>query len=198
MSKAPIGILGGTFDPVHLGHLALAQLALEHFGLEWVSFIPSGTPPHKASSVHADGTDRGAMLQRALSSNPHFRFDPCELTRSGYSYTIDTLHELRAHYPERELYFIIGADNVTEITSWYRYEQILECVTLAVAHRPGFAQHSPAELAKGRVEWFPGPNWALSSTMVRSYLASGLSCRYLLPDGVGEYIEQSGLYQVRR
>lgn len=195
MSNAPIGILGGTFDPVHQGHLALAQLALDHFALEWVSFIPSGTPPHKASSVHANGSARAEMLQRALGDNPHFRFDSRELGRSGYSYTIDTLHELQKEYPLRPLYFIIGADNVTEITSWYRYEQILDCVTLAVAQRPGFAQNPPPELASARVEWFPGPQWALSSTLLRSYLRQGLSCRYLLPDGVGEYISHHGLYR---
>ncbi|NLP03818.1 MAG: nicotinate (nicotinamide) nucleotide adenylyltransferase [Fibrobacter sp.] len=191
-----IGILGGIFDPVHNGHLAIASLAREFFGLQKVLFIPSGSPPHK-DSVTASAEDRLAMLRLALKNEPGAEIREEELHRSGYSYTIDTLHELRKQY-DGQFFFIIGSDNITEIPGWHRYRRIIQMVELCIAHRPGYAIKIPPELKEASVRTFPSPEWGISSTMIRRYLKEGLSCRHLIPEQVREYILKKGLYRNTR
>jgi len=191
--SGPIGVLGGIFDPVHNGHLAVASLAREFFGLEKILFIPSGYPPHK-NRVTASSSDRLAMLRLALQNEPGSTIWEKELSRPGYSYTIDTLEELSAQN-KKKIYFIIGSDNLSEISGWHRYRSIIEMVDLCVAHRPGYAVKIPDELRGANVHTFPSPEWGISSTMIRKYLMNGFSCRHLIPDTVGEYILQKGLYR---
>lgn len=189
-----LGILGGIFDPIHYGHLACAELAWQHCRLNKVCFVPAGLPPHKKISVSVAPGQRLRMLELAVQGNPGFCTFDGELRRDGYSYTIDTLVELARLYPGHDQYFVIGSDNLTEIPSWHRWPEILERVVLCVAARPGYSFSPPDELHEARIEVFPSPEWGLSSTMIRSYLKRGLSCRYLVPPTVLDYIAQEALY----
>jgi nicotinate-nucleotide adenylyltransferase len=188
-----IGIIGGIFDPVHNGHLAIAQLACDYFGLKKIVFIPSGNPPHKAPPV-ASVKHRCFMLRTALRGHSHFTLWDGEVRRKGASYTIDTLHLFSKEYPDRPLYFIIGSDNLPEIATWRRYEEILGLVTLCVAGRPGYSTTVPRSLASARILFFPSPLWGISSSMLRDYFQRGYSCRHLVPPQVLEYISRHKLY----
>lgn len=190
----PLGVLGGIFDPIHNGHLAIASLAREYFKLHQVLFIPSGNPPHKESTVVASAQDRLAMLQIALQDEPGVAIYDCELKRSGFSFTIDTIHELQSRF-NTDIYFIIGSDNIREIKTWHRYQEILKLVTLCIAHRPGYACTVGNTFAEATIRQFPSPEWGISSTMIRSYIGRGFSCRHLLPSGVIDYITTKGLYR---
>lgn len=194
MSSRPVGVLGGIFDPVHNGHLAAAMLARDHFALDRVIFIPSGTPPHK-NSVYASASDRLNMLKLAVGDVPEFSVWEGEVFRDGCSYTIETLEILHDSFGDSLVHFIIGSDNLTEIPTWHRYEQILQRVTLCVASRPGYPMTNiPSALADARLETFPSPEWGLSSTQIRSYLNMSCSCRFLIPDAVLGYIKEKNLY----
>ena len=192
--SGPTGVLGGIFDPVHNGHLAVAALARDFFGLDKVLFIPSGTPPHKSSTVCASSSDRLSMLKIALKDDPGAVIWDKEICRPGISYTIDTLYELSKQI-KGPVYFIIGSDNLREIITWHKYQEILELVTLCVAHRPGSPVFIPDSLKKAKLHRFPSPEWGISSTMIRTYIHKGYSCRHLLPDGVVDYIVDKGLYK---
>lgn len=193
---SPIGILGGIFDPVHFGHLAVARLALEYFKLQTVYFIPAGTPAHKPAPVAAS-RQRLAMLKMCIGNGAEFKVWEGELRRKGPSYTVDTLQALQRRHGEAPLYFIIGSDNLKEISSWHKYREILKLAVFCVAHRPGHSMKIPRELSTIRVKRFPGPEWKLSSTMVREYCAAGFSCAFLLPPQVIGYIKKQRLYAAR-
>jgi nicotinate-nucleotide adenylyltransferase len=188
-----VGILGGIFDPVHNGHLSIAALARDFFGLSEILFIPSGRPPHK-SCPGATARQRLAMLRRALKGEKRFVLWDGELRRPGISYTFDTLKRLEREFPRRPFYFIVGSDNLGEIVTWHRYREVLSMVTLCVAHRPGHTLAIPRVLRGARIAAFPSPEWDISSTMVRDYCGRGLSCRYLVPDPVWDYISSQRLY----
>ncbi len=188
-----IGIAGGIFDPVHNGHLAVGALARDYFGLSKILFIPSGLPPHKAHVI-ASAADRLAMLCLAVRGEPSFTVWDGELRRKGVSYTVDTLRKLAQDFPGRHFYFIVGSDNLQEIKTWRRCRDVLAMVTLCVAHRPGYPVKVPRSLAGASIRTFPSPEWGVSATMIREYLARGYSCRHLLPDAVEEYISRRKLY----
>jgi nicotinate-nucleotide adenylyltransferase len=192
---APIGVLGGIFDPVHFGHLATARLAGDFFHLDQIFFVPAGVPPHKRSTVSASPDHRLAMLKLALTGESGATIWDGEINSPRVSYTVDTLGAIQESFPASPLYFIVGADNLHEIHTWHRYRAILAMVTLCVAERPGFSMEVPDTLAEANIEFFPSPQWGLSSTQVRRYLASGYSCRHLLPGTVREYISSNGLYR---
>lgn len=192
--QGPIGVLGGIFDPVHNGHLALAFLAKDHFKLDEILIVPSGSPPHKCLNVNATAQDRLVMLKLALSGSSGLTIFEDEINRPGISYTVDTLRKLKQMYHGRSIYFLIGSDNLHEIPGWYKYREILELAILCVAHRPGYTLDVPSELNGTEIKEFPSPEWGISSSMVRSYLAKGYSCRHLLPDSVIDYILDKGLY----
>lgn len=191
----PIGVFGGIFDPVHNGHLASAFLAYEYFDCKTLLFVPAGIPPHKLTTVVAPSHHRLAMLKIALKGEPAARIWENEIVCSSVSYTIDTIDELEKHFPLHPIYFIIGSDNLTEIPTWHEYRQLLKKVTLCVAARPSFKKEIPDALSPAKIEYFPSPEWNLSSTVLRSYLAGGYSCKYLLPDGVSEYIIENDIYR---
>jgi nicotinate-nucleotide adenylyltransferase len=193
-NTAAIGILGGIFDPVHNGHLALAARAKKFFSLSKVLFIPSGRPPHKAR-VRASAADRLAMLCLALRNEPDFMVWDGELRRKGISYTIDTLGALAEEFPGSQFYFLVGSDNLGEIETWRSFRDVLAMVTLCVAHRPGYAAGVPAALRLGRIETFPSPEMDISSTMIRDRAALGRSFRRLVSKEVAEYISIRQLYR---
>jgi nicotinate-nucleotide adenylyltransferase len=188
-----IGILGGVFDPVHFGHLSIAELARSSFHLEQVIFVPAGTPPHK-QAVSTPASERLQMLKLAIADTPHFGIWEGEVNKTGCAYTVDTISDLRGVYPDARLYFIIGADNLTEILTWHYSDEILNKVTLCVAGRPGFDIARPDALKDADIAVFDSPEWGLSSTILRKYLKSGLSCKFLAPDAVLAYIRENGLY----
>lgn len=193
--KQCIGILGGSFDPVHYGHCAIAQLAYDYFSLTKVLFIPAANPPHKSRSVVVEKTHRLEMLYCAIKDNPAFELWEGEFQRGGISYTIDTLQILRQQYKDAPLYFIIGSDNIQEIMTWHRYQEIIQMVTLCVAYRPGYSLRIPEELLNATICQFPSPRWGISSSLIRSYLKKNLSCKYLIPPAVETYIFQNKLYR---
>jgi len=188
-----IGILGGVFDPVHFGHLSIAELAKSSFNLEQVVFVPAGIAPHK-QAVSTPAPERLEMLKLALADLPYFGIWEGEVNKNGCAYTVDTISELIGVYPDARLYFIIGADNLAEIHTWHYSNEILNKVTLCVAGRPGFHIDPPEALSNADIEIFNGPQWGLSSTILRKYLKSGLSCKFLAPDTVLAYIRENGLY----
>ncbi len=188
-----LGVLGGTFDPVHNGHLAVASFAREALGLEKIIFIPSGNPPHKSASICASASDRLNMLRCALEEEKDAIICESELKRPGVSYTIDTLHELIKEF-NRPLYFIIGSDNLQEIYFWHRYQEIIALVNFGVVHRPGYPDLIPKELSEATIRFIPSPRWGISSSMIRSYFSQGYTCKHLLPSPVIDYILKKQLY----
>lgn len=193
--ESRIGILGGSFDPIHSGHLAVAQLAYEHFALEKVYFIPAGTPPHKTEKVTVSTRHRLTMLRSAVKGNKAFCIWDGEIKRGGVSYTVDTLHTLKTLHPDSQFYFIIGSDNLFEILTWRKYKTIIKMVNLCVTHRPGYSMRIPHELSSAEIIDFPSPEWGISSSIIRSYIARNISCKYMIPQVVIDYIQKNGLYR---
>ncbi|MHB8077167.1 nicotinate-nucleotide adenylyltransferase [Desulfosporosinus fructosivorans] len=197
-----LGIMGGTFDPIHFGHLVAAEMARSMFNLSKVLFIPSGTPPHKDRSDITDAGFRFEMIERAIQDNPAFGISALELERKGLSYTVDTLRALRGIYPEHELYFITGSDVLREIFSWREVEEILKMTEFIGAARPGFdasdfllqIQDKHPE-TQGKLHYLEVPALAISSTDIRSRVKRGYPIRYLLPEPVRLFIQQHGLYR---
>lgn len=217
MANAPIGVLGGTFDPIHFGHLRLAEEVGETLRLEEVRFIPSGTPPHRsAPAVPAE--HRLAMTQLAAAGNPRFMVDEREVRRAGPGYTYDTLKTLRAEQGEtRPLALLLGADAFLEFATWHRWREIFGLAHIAVAHRPGFpveqwSGRMPLPLAReysarrmqqplavhlapaGGIVVVPFTALDISATAIRDMLRAGASPRYLLPGAVLDYIRTHRLY----
>ncbi|OYY74622.1 MAG: hypothetical protein B7Y40_04185 [Gammaproteobacteria bacterium 28-57-27] len=203
-----IGILGGTFDPIHLGHLRLAEEVREALALEQVRFVPAFQPPHRRMPM-ASAAHRLAMVRQAVQDNPHFMVDTREYTRGGASWMVDTCASLRGEQGERPLVLMMGMDAFNGFTRWRAWEQILGLVHLAIATRPGaraedeaaelLAERScpPAQLASaavGRIVEVPITALDISATHIRELSACGRSTRYLLPKPVQEYLTEHSLY----
>lgn len=193
-----LGIMGGTFDPIHYGHLVTAEAARTRFRLDQVVFVPSGRPPHKSNGT-TDASDRLVMTQMAIVTNPGFSLSDIEARREGYSYSIDTVREFFDIYgPELELFFITGADAILSIPTWKDAADLLNMCTFIAASRPGF---DLAELNKLPLAWlerirlFEIPALAISSTDIRRRVKQGDSIKYLLPEPVEHYILRYGLYR---
>lgn len=195
-----LGIMGGTFDPIHYGHLLMAEEARQAFALDEVVFVPNGRPAHKKAYLVSSPEDRYAMTLLATGSNPCFSASRIEIERPGLSYTIDTLREFRRMYPELDaLYFITGADAVLEILTWHEYDKLVqECRFIAVT-RPGFVLERLAEIVDAafldRVHFLPIPHLEISSTDIRRRVREGRSIKYLTPEPVEAYVEQQSLYK---
>ncbi len=185
---ARIGVFGGTFDPVHVGHLAIALAALESVPLERVLFVPARRSPLKERDPIASASDRVTMLEAAIAHEPRFAVSRAELDRDGLSYTVDTLEALRG---EGELFLIVGSDALTDLARWRYPERIRSLATLLVAPRPGAPEPSPALGART----FDAPRLDISSRELRARVARGRSLRYLVPDAVCDHIERRGLYR---
>lgn len=197
-----LGIMGGTFDPIHYGHLVTAEVARVKFGLDVVVFVPSGVPPHKHGVEISSGRDRYMMTVLATATNPYFEVSRVELDRPGPSYTVDTVREFRTRYgPGTEFYFITGADAAVEIFTWKDAHELLKMCAFIVATRPGYCTtRLEAELGRARAVSTHGvfvlevPALAISSTDIRARVKHGDPIRYLLPESVENYIRKAGLY----
>ncbi|MBD3234653.1 MAG: nicotinate-nucleotide adenylyltransferase [candidate division Zixibacteria bacterium] len=189
-----VGILGGIFDPVHIGHLHIGDGVCRKLGLEKLLLVPSGDPPHKKDSPVASGEHRLRMLKNAVADNSLFEITDIELKRRGKSYTADTLKQLRQENPDWEPYFIIGGDNLTEIPTWKTPEKIFMLAKVVVVNRPGYDAGTESSQLPGEAINITLPGINLSSTDIRGYIRGGISCRYLLPPGVEDYIIKHKLY----
>ena len=210
-----IGILGGTFNPIHLAHLRIAEEARDRFGLDEVIFIPAATPPHKPLAGDLPFAVRFGMVQRAVEGNPRFSVSDMEGRRAGKSYSIDTLRALRSERPGDEFFFIVGSDSYVDMGLWREYAGIFSCCNIVVMERPGTGTEHPeaalpADIA-GEFRYFPqekrlahragysvyfqeGVLLDISSSSIRELVQSGCSIRYLVPDAVAAYIKEQRLY----
>lgn len=203
MDVSRLGILGGTFDPIHYGHLVAAQEAASALRLDRVLFIPTREPPHKRGEPVLAVEHRLEIVRRGISGNPRFELSTIEIERPGPSYTVDTLRELRRLYPDGELHFIVGMDLLADLPTWHNPGGIVQlAVIVAVTRRRweavdlGWLEAAVPEAA-GRVQVLPIPGLDISSTEVRERIAAGRPIRYLVPDGVIGYIQEQGLYRGR-
>lgn len=200
-----LGLMGGTFDPVHLGHLAIAEEAREALGLARILFIPAAIPPHRPAGSVAAAEDRAAMVAVAIDGNPAFEMSRIELERAGPSYTSDTVEALaaaeRAAGREPDLTFILSAETLRQLPTWHAPERLLDACRIAVVPRDGYPAPSRAWLAErfpgrdGRIDFLTAPRLEVSSTVIRERVAAGRSIRYLVPPAVAAYIDDHGLYR---
>ncbi len=194
--------MGGTFDPIHYGHLVAAEGARYEFNLEKVIFVPAGRPPHKPNYKITDPWQRFAMTSLAVQSNPFFEVLPLEVERPGPSYAIDTVQEIALLHPGMQVYFITGADAVSEILTWKNTEQLLTICHFIAATRPGYRMDDmwkklkllPVEL-KDNIHCMEVPALAISSSDIRQRLREGRPIKYLLPELVEEYITKNKIYR---
>ena len=191
MTIMKIGILGGTFNPIHIGHLILAEEAREKLSLDKVVFVPAYFPPHKDNSDIADAQERLDMVRVAISGNPHFSSSDTEIKRDGRSYTIDTIKELRQVYPKDELYFIIGSDLLTYLDEWKDLGEIIRMVKFIAATRPGY----PLEKIPAHISTLPIRAVDVSGFEIRKAIREGKSFRYLVPEAVYKYINEKKVYK---
>lgn len=190
-----IGILGGTFDPIHLGHLITAQEVVLHCGLERMVFVPSARPPHKNGRPMTDARHRFEMTALGIEPHPRFELSAVELERPGTSYTVDTVKQMQALYgPEAALYFLIGTDNVHEMWTWRNPEEILDLCTVVVATRSGFEPDPADRPLTDRMRFVLTPSIEISSTEIRARVAAGKPIAYWVPPAVEHYIRTYGLY----
>lgn len=196
-----IGILGGTFDPIHLGHLLIAEEARIGLQLDQVIFVPAGRPWLKEGQPLTDARHRVCMVELAIASNPHFQVRRNEVDRPGLTYTVDTLDELRSELPAgTELYFILGLDAFESFHRWKEPERILELCRLVVVSRPGYADEERGELLAryrhhgDRICLLPVHSVDFSATEIRRRATQGISFRYQVPEAVEAYILERGLY----
>ena len=196
-------IFGGTFDPVHFGHLVIAESCRESLRLDQLRFIPAGDPPHKPGARLAGGHARADMLTLALSGYPEFVVDRRELKRAGPSFTVDTLSEFSVEHPSAELFFLMGADSLRDLPTWRQPERISELATIVVCNRPGIPPLTHPQIVEwvgeqiaGRVVSVAIPGTDLSATDLRHRAADGRSLRFLTPRAVEAFIAQHKLYRV--
>lgn len=196
-----VGVMGGTFNPIHTGHLVTAEEARHAFALDLVAFVPAGQPWQKEGVDVAPAEDRYLMTVIATASNPAFAVSRAEIDRAGPTYTIDTLRVMRDTYPGAELFFITGADAILSILTWKEPEEVLREARFIAATRLGYdLERLEKELPQGledRVLIMEIPALAISSTDVRARVREGRPIRYLVPEGVARYIEKTGLYARR-
>ncbi len=191
-----IGLLGGTFDPVHNGHLLAAQAAYEAAKLDEVWFVPTSSPPHKPQPG-ADSGNRRQMLETAIASNPVFRVEDIELRREGISYTIDTVIALQEQYPDVIFYWIVGSDMVKDLPNWRKIDELAERLSFIGLERPDQPGDDSAlpSFIRRRLLRAAMPPIGISSSEIRRRLKEKRSVRYMLPDPVLEFIQRDGLYE---
>lgn len=195
------GIFGGSFDPIHYGHLMICEYIKEEMGLDKVIFIPTGNPPHKDLGVSAE--DRYEMVRLAISPNPDFEISDIETTRVNLSYTVDTIGELKKIYKEEKLYFLIGLDSLFQLKTWKKIGDLSQEIEFVVALRPGYIDKEEInneidflrENFGTKINLIKTPLYEISSTDLRDRIHEGKSLRYLIPKKVLDYIEESGFYK---
>ena len=187
-----VGLLGGTFDPIHLGHLRAAENARESLALDHVAFVPARNPPHR-KGPQAAALDRYAMVAVATAGNFSFAASDAELRREGPSYTVDTVSDWLREHPGDTVTLIVGSDTFLEMATWKEPGRLFSLCSVAVATRPGEALAKPQ--GSPRAEEIEGPGLPISSTEIRRRVGAGRSVRYLVPEGVADYIAKRGLYR---
>lgn len=196
-----LGLLGGTFDPIHYGHMVAAEEALARLGLDRVLFIPAGQPPHKLGRVRSPLGVRIRMVELAIASNLQFELSLVDARRAGPAYSVDTVAALTEERgPDTEFFFIIGADSLHDLLSWRDPQRLVQLCRLAVVSRPGYAfdiEHLRVSIPniEDRVVFVPIPEMGISSTDLRERVATGLPIKYQLPESVEGYIYEMGLYR---
>ncbi len=196
-----IGVMGGTFDPIHYGHLVVAEEVWYRLRLDRVVFVPAAQPPHKLGRVVTPAVHRLEMVKLAVQGNPHFDVSSIEVDRPGPSYTVDTLAQLRAQMAaDDEIWLILGMDSLAELPTWRQPERILTLARLAVVPRPGYVAsiHELEKILPGiakRTSLIPAPELAISAENLRARVAEGYPIKYQLPEAVEEYIHRVGLYR---
>ncbi len=186
-----IGILGGTFNPVHLGHLILADEVREKMQLDRVIFVPTYLPPHKDSSGIAAACDRYKMIKMAIKENKYFAISDAEIKRDGRSYTIDTIKEFKHSFPNEEIYFITGSDLLNYLEEWRDLSEIIKMVKFIVATRPGY----PLEKIPAYIQTVAIRAVDISAFQIRNCVKENKSFRYLVPEAVYDYIIKKKLYK---
>ena len=198
MTDAPrrVGLFGGSFDPVHNAHLALARSALATLGLDEVRWIPAGVAWQKGGSA-TPAADRAAMVELAIAGEPRFRVERCEIERAGPSYTIDTVLELRQREGQAQWWLIVGQDQLARLATWHRWRELVAMVQIAVAARAGEAARAPVEVAAAgaTLHEIPLPPMAVSATDIRARVAARQGIASLVPAPVAGYIARHGLYR---
>lgn len=187
--RQQVGLFGGTFNPIHTGHLVMADQVGQQLGLDKVCFMPDATPPHVDHKGTIAAKYRVEMLAAAIKSNPLFDLELCEIRRGGVSYTYDTMVALKKENPDTDYYFIIGADMVNYLPTWHRIDELVKLVRFVGVKRPGYTPDSQYP-----VLWVDAPMLDITSTAIRSRVRQGESIRYLVPDAVAAYIEKERLY----
>ncbi len=192
-----VGILGGTFNPPHIGHLIVAEFVREEVGLDKIIFVPCASPPHKQNldylSQLAESEHRFEMVKIAIKGNPFFEASDIEIKRGGISYTIDTVNQMLERFPNYDFYLLIGADQFKDFHTWREPEEIVKKVQLIVFNRPGFV--IPESKFSPFARFITIPNIEVSASEIRSRVKSGKSIKYLVPPEVEEYIYANGLYR---
>lgn len=185
------GLLGGSFDPVHHGHLIVAGRAAEALGLDTVFFVPCRTQPLKAEGPVAGGADRAAMVRLAIEGEPRFLLDGQELERPGPSFTVDTLRAVRAQWPDERLVLLLGADAAAQLHRWRAADEVARLAEIAVLTRPG----APAISSALVTHTVATPAIEISASDIRARVLAGRSIRFLVPERVAEYVAKKGLYR---
>ena len=197
-----LGVIGGTFDPVHHGHLIAAEYARYELGMNRVMFVPAGHPPHKQAEGISCWEHRYRMMELAIQENEYFEISPMENLRMGYSYTVDTIEYLKQTHPDSSVYFIMGADSLLTIDTWKDYRRLTQLCRFVVVTRPGYLiQRTHPALVELPEAWWKTmcqveiPAVDISSTNIRERVAAGKPIRYLLPMAVEQYIQDHNLYR---
>lgn len=201
MSRRAVGILGGTFDPIHYGHLVIAEDCWYQLGLDEVLFVPAGDPPHKRGRVISPAADRVAMVALAIADNPHFRLSRVEVDRPGISYSVETVARLRKELgPEARLFFVIGADMLRDLPSWHQPDRLADLCEIVAVNRPGYPPFDLTRLepavprAAERIRQLEVPELNIAASDLRRRVAEGRPITYMTPDAVVRYIQERGLY----
>lgn len=196
-----IGVFGGSFNPLHIGHLIIAEHIRDEFHLEKVLFIPAKKPPHKVDKDMADARHRYNMVKIAIDDNPFFELSDLEINRDGFSYTADTLLAVRNQYPGKKIFFLCGADSVVNLPTWYHIDDIFKNAEMIVAGRKNTSNDEWMNMVKDFTGRYHAkfhisnvPFIEFSSTQIRERIQNGLSIRYMVPEGVGRYITLHKLY----
>lgn len=196
------GIMGGTFDPIHFGHLVIANEVLDQYKLDKIIFIPTGTPPHKSTEGMSSAYHRYMMVQFATMSNPNFFVSDLETRKIGICYTIDTLREIKEKYKDTSFYFITGTDAVLDLPTWKEPENVLKLCNFIAVNRPGYISDNLDEKINkiikkygGSIEAIKVPQLQISSTDIRERICNNRSIKYLLPEIVEQYILENRLYK---
>jgi nicotinate-nucleotide adenylyltransferase len=190
-----IGLFGGSFNPPHVAHLIVAEVARDQFGFDEVWWIPNATPPHKPHDELAEVNHRLEMTQRAVADNPAFRVCDIEVERSGVSYTVETVRVLQDRRPDTDFALLIGSDSLDHFAEWHKPDEIAERVPLVVYKRPGVIDAVPESRFANQVRFVSAPVMEVSGTEIRSRCSAERSIRYLVPESVRAYIDEHELYR---